>query len=187
MAGWGNQTAVWAALCACVLLARVSLVVGSNVVLPPSETEGVPVGLVMIEGAQITPESYIPLLNATQRAASGAGLSLWVGVPQFLGSVPDPVRISADVNTILQQMNKAGLPDGSPLFIAGHSLGGAMVQSYTAQHSSKFKGQILMGSFLLRSEEAKQYPVSTLTIGGELDGLCRVTRMGEAMLHYLLR
>ena len=74
----------------------------------------------------------------------------------------------------------------APLFSAGHSLGGIIVQGYTKSNPEKFKGQILMGSFLNRGQvEGKAgdkcpYPVPTLTIGGEVDGLARISRIAEA-------
>jgi hypothetical protein len=51
----------------------------------------------------------------------------------------------------------------------------------------KAQGMILMGAFLTRKYKTAvtaegrpqySYPVKTLTIGAELDGLCRVTRIG---------
>ena len=44
-----------------------------------------------------------------------------------------------------------------------------------------------MGSFLARKYRNETYPVSTLTISGELDGLCRVTRIMESFYHSILR
>jgi hypothetical protein len=43
-------------------------------------------------------------------------------------------------------------------------------------------GQVLMGGFLQRKYNwpTKTYPVTTLTVGGELDGLARCTRLAEA-------
>jgi hypothetical protein len=74
-------------------------------------------------------------------------------------------------------------------FYGGHSLGGAMMPDYVLTVDDA-KGQVLMGSFLTRKfkteatpEGRPQYafPVPTLTIGGELDGLCRLTRIAEAL------
>ena len=49
-------------------------------------------------------------------------------------------------------------------------------------------GQILLGSFILRKwrNQTDGYPVKTLTVGGELDGLSRITRMAEAYYHGVL-
>ena len=70
-------------------------------------------------------------------------------------------------------------------FFAGHSEGGAMLQEfYTPKTKDVITAQILMGSYITRVFK-KDYHFSydyapTLTIGAELDGLCRVTRMAEA-------
>ena len=60
----------------------------------------------------------------------------------------------------------------------GHSLGGAMMQDYVATTTTPLLGQILMGAFITRGNRnmTNGYPVPTLTLGGELDGLCRCTR-----------
>lgn len=74
-------------------------------------------------------------------------------------------------------------------FYGGHSLGGAMMPDYVAKSAADTAdGMVLMGSFLgriyktgstLEGRPQVEYPVPTLTIGGELDGLCRVTRIAE--------
>ena len=44
----------------------------------------------------------------------------------------------------------AGLKKTDPVFVGGHSLGGAMVQDWTFKQAGKIKGQVLMGATLLR-------------------------------------
>eukprot|EP00604_Paraphysomonas_vestita_P003231 CAMPEP_0174821450 /NCGR_PEP_ID=MMETSP1107-20130205/8139_1 /TAXON_ID=36770 /ORGANISM="Paraphysomonas vestita, Strain GFlagA" /LENGTH=380 /DNA_ID=CAMNT_0016038471 /DNA_START=298 /DNA_END=1437 /DNA_ORIENTATION=+ len=72
-------------------------------------------------------------------------------------------------------------------FYGGHSLGGAMIPGYV-YNTTKANGMFLLGSFLTRiyktgkTEEGRpqvEFPVPVLTIGGELDGLCRITRIAE--------
>lgn len=75
--------------------------------------------------------------------------------------------------------------------LAGHSLGGVMAQNYAAKNTDTIKGQILMGSVLLRSWHSINedgttkwdYDVPTLTLGGTKDGLLRVSRVAEAYWH----
>ncbi len=47
-------------------------------------------------------------------------------------------------------------------------------------------GQILLGSFLQRKNRSAAYAFPTLTMGGELDGVCRVTRIMEEYWHRTL-
>ena len=86
---------------------------------------------------------------------------------------------------------------GDNWFLAAHSLGGVMTQSFLNSDSdvadpSVFKGQILMSSVLLRDTREVQsddgstlydYSVPTLTIGGSKDGLMRVSRVAESYWH----
>jgi hypothetical protein len=139
----------------------------------------------MIQGADIKPEQYIPLMKEVQ-SVSKDSISLWVGIPEFVGDMA--FELDHGVNRILDQMKSAGMTT-STLFMAGHSLGGAMVQLWTADNAANVTAQILMGSFLTRvwkNDYVFSYPVPTLTIGGELDGLARVTRISEAYYTQLL-
>lgn len=75
--------------------------------------------------------------------------------------------------------------------IAGHSLGGTVAQDYANSHADTIKGQILMGSALLRGLRSindygtshYDYDVPTLTLGGTKDGLVRVSRLAEEYWH----
>lgn len=98
---------------------------------------------------------------------------------------PDPLTIENDVNNVLTEMQRAGLKEDVPLFIGGHSLGGIVVQNYAMKNAAKFKGQVLMGSFLNRGNVngTSPYPLTTLTIGGEKDGLARISRIMESAVY----
>ena len=83
---------------------------------------------------------------------------------------------------MLVDLSNAGM-NTSTYFYAGHSLGGAMIQLWVDQHVESVTGQLLLGSFLTRvwkKDYIFNYNVPTMTIGGELDGLARVTRIAEA-------
>ena len=66
-----------------------------------------------------------------------------------------------------------------------------MAQRYANKHADTIKGQILMGSVLLRENHSLNddgsthfdYEVPTLTLGGTKDGLMRVSRLAEAYWH----
>ena len=91
---------------------------------------------------------------------------------------------------MLKDLKSAGFT-GDNVFIAGHSLGGVMAQKYAKGKSDSIKGQILMGSTLLRDYRSIQddgkssydYDVPTLTLGGTKDGLMRITRVAESYWH----
>lgn len=168
---------------ALLLAVFASSVCGGDVILKPVKQTSKHVALVFIQGAQITPEQYVPLFKAVQEATTS--YSVWVGIPQFFADIADPLTIAKDVDKILSAMRAEGMSSES-LFLAGHSLGGAVVQGYVAGNSKNVHGQILMGATLLRKYRNETYPVPTLTMGGELDGLNRVTRIMEEYFHRML-
>jgi hypothetical protein len=72
--------------------------------------------------------------------------------------------------------------------MSAHSLGGVMSQNYVSSNKD-IKGQILMGSTLLRDKRTisesgttlfKGYNTPTLTLMGLKDGLMRISRGAEA-------
>ena len=148
-----------------------------DLVLKPTKTGKEDIGVVLIQGAEITTGKYAPLMKQVQMASKN--FSVWVGVPEFPLNAPQPFSISGCVDRILQSMNKSGMPKTAKILFIGHSQGGVMLQDYLAANPKIAAGQVLMGSFLLAKYRNVSYPVPTMTLGGELDGLCRVTRIME--------
>jgi len=142
----------------------------------------------LIQGADIKPEAYIPLAKEIQLLASSA-LQVWVGIPEFIKDSANPLVLDKGIERVLESLTSQGMSSTASLVTAGHSLGGAMVQLWTDEHKDRVSAQVLMGAFLTRSWKKDYifgYSVPTLTIGGELDGLARVTRMAEAFYTQLL-
>lgn len=133
----------------------------------------------MIQGAYITPEQYAPLGAAIQAASV---YTLWVGIPELPLDLAEPLALPTAISRVLKSMTEQGM-NASAVFYSGHSLGGAMVQDYVYKNGDSSQGQILMGAYLLRKYRNQTYPVPTLTVGGELDGLTRVTRIMEEYYH----
>ncbi len=168
-----------AILATAILLLASTLCVCDDIVLKPVKTGQPEVAIVYIQGAQIKPEQYIPTATAIQNSSA---YTLWIGIPDFLWDIPEPIVISGGIERILKSMRDAGM-NTTTIFYAGHSLGGAVLQSYLFSNPSGASGQILMGSFIGRDHRNITYPLPTLTIGGELDGLCHVTRIMEEYYH----
>eukprot|EP00928_Gymnodinium_smaydae_P062170 TRINITY_DN46090_c0_g1_i1.p1 TRINITY_DN46090_c0_g1~~TRINITY_DN46090_c0_g1_i1.p1 ORF type:complete len:575 (-),score=87.96 TRINITY_DN46090_c0_g1_i1:241-1917(-) len=163
-----------------------------TIVKAPAGKSGPPAAWILIPGAQIDTKVYQPLAQAVQQKAS---MPLWVAI---LGSsvpgapAPIPFELGRGIDEALREMEKQGLDLSSvKLFYGGHSLGSVFIQDHlSANHGDKgplagkvpVLGQVLMGGFIQRKYiyPAWSYPVSTLTIGGELDGLARPTRLAEA-------
>merc|ERR1712215_370478 len=158
--------------CVCLLFSQADFSHGASCDLmsPLSSATGEEMGLVIIPGAQITGEKYEALGKAIQNQLIGA--NLWVGLTKgWLGSFPNPVEIAGALNDCLGDAASAGL--AGPVFMAGHSLGGIMLETYIKDHPDKTEGIILLGSYLpdLFGDHSNQFPVPVLTAVGELDGL----------------
>ena len=103
---------------------------------------------------------------------------------------PEPILIDHYVQDTLKKLGESGFT-GDNIMIAGHSLGGVMAQNYANKNTDTIKGQILMGSVLLRDNRKINddgtthfdYQIPTLTLGGTKDGLMRVSRLTEAYWH----
>ena len=164
-----------------------------TIVLPPlSGATGEEVAIVWIHGASCEPEAYTTLATEIQSQGKDNGQKIWVGLPKFILDVPEPILIDKYVSDTLKELANAGFT-GDQVLIAGHSLGGVMSQDYAQKNKDTIKGQILMGSVLLRTAREINddgtshfnYDVPTLTLGGTKDGLMRVTRLTEAYWHQI--
>ena len=163
------------------------------IILPPPETPekrpSPPVGLIFIQGEGIPVQTYTDISKSIQ--ASASDLDIWVGIPKFIGESPIPREMGLAVDNTIRKMKQQGMPEAASLFFIAHSVGGIALAKYlnTFHELINAKGQVLMGSFLGKwyfkklDAEGKtivDYPVPTLTIGGTLDGLARVTRIAAA-------
>ena len=159
-----------------------------DVIMKPIKTGKESVAVVLITGPGVKPVQYNSLASTLQKVSS---YSLWIGIPEFSSDVVLDSTIAQGIDHILMSMKSQGMEDTVKVFFAAHSpvsaivLQNYLVKNVTLSHSST-SGQILMGSFLQRSYHTTpyQYPIKTLTISGELDGVCRVTRIME---EYYLR
>ena len=152
------------------------------IILPPGQT-GTPQALLFIQGADVPAGEYTDLLKLVQSKAKSA---LWVAIPEFTMNTPNPVEIKEKLLNIKAELAKQVKVE--KYFYAGHSLGGYMLSEFLKTNYQDATAVVLLGSFLTRDfnrlswpggENVVDYPVAVLTIGGELDGMCRVTRMAE--------
>ena len=109
---------------ALVLLA--AAIHASDVIVAPSDTSKTHIGFVVIQGASIPADRYVPLAHSLQEEMKES-ISVFVGIPSFLLNTPDPLTISSQVNSVITQMKSAGMNANAHIFIAGHSLGGIVV------------------------------------------------------------
>jgi hypothetical protein len=144
--------------------------------LKPIYTEGPELAMLLFQGAQIGADQYVSLATAIQKATTG--VQLWVSIPAALLDVQNPFTIGGAADRAKQSLASAGY-NGTEYIVGGHSLGGVAIQGYSESNPTGILGQVLMGSALQRKYRGTGYSIPTLTIGGELDGLFRVTRVAE--------
>ena len=164
-------------------------------ILKPPTRDSVEAAVILMPGAQISHTVYAPLGKAIQSAAAQTtGVpSTWVAILGYVGDVPQPVDIGPRIDYLLGEMKDQGLDTKTvKLFYGGHSLGSVFIQDHLFKYHGKsgpmggsieVLGQVLMGGFIQRKylQPSFSYPVPTLTIGGEVDGLARVTRLAESV------
>ncbi|GFO17496.1 titin [Plakobranchus ocellatus] len=80
-----------------------------------------------------------------------------------------------------QKLAEAGAGAGYDLFLAAHGHVGHVVSVYTEAVPGKVRGLLLLGTYLHRDFSLKDFPVSVMTIVGELDGVTRITRIASTV------
>lgn len=155
----------------------------TDIILKPIKQGAHTAALLFIHGAELPPDRYVPLLEQIQKTSSN---SLWIAIPSFLGDFPvEQVRPKV-IDEMLAKLHTSGMAMNTTVFLGGHSLGGITSQALAIKYQNKISGQVLMGSYLERKYRSANavYPVPTLTLSGELDGLARVTRIIESFYFY---
>jgi len=174
-----------------ILLVNLLTVCSGIIVLKPQNQDGLEAGFVLVQGAQIDAKNYQQFGLALQSKFPGR---LWVAVTEFPLSMPQPLSLGQQISSAIENIKKAGcnISKEMPFFFAGHSLGGIMMYDYILSNQTrnslpvKVAGVILEGSYVERKNREKIMNDPTvpniLTIGGELDGLNRITRMDLKLL-----
>lgn len=155
----------------------------SDIILQPVKQGTNNVALIFIHGFGLPPERYIPLFKQVQLTSGDA---LWIAMPAFANDIPVEETRPHVIDEMLAQLSTSGMPTDTRIFLSGHSLGGITSQDLAIKYENITLGQILIGSFLQLKYQSPEtmYPISTLTLSGELDGLTGVTRIIESFYFY---
>lgn len=184
---------VWALAISVIVAVRCD-----DLILKPKTTSSgaKAIALLFAPGFGIGPSAYEPLLTTLQTLVEQDGSkALWVGCPQMNGNITT-VGLEGALKKLSAKMTEAGLPADHGTLYSGHSVGGALLPYIVrkpdnmADGFNSPEGMMLLASFLVREFRTEaipekgpgqyEFPTAVLTIGGELDGLSRVTRMAEA-------
>lgn len=147
------------------------------IVLPPQNQSSAERLLIIVPGMNKSASEYENLAREIQQTAPQR---LWVGIVQFSADLVNPPQLNAAVEYIFNRVRAQGFADARPELttIAGHSVGGILAQYFVNQKS--YSSLILMASYLVRAEGSSSLPqadLPVLTLGGELDGQTRMTRI----------
>ncbi len=100
-------------------------------------------------------------------------------LPRHGRSVDIPFTMATAVETVAQAVESA--PDGIPVVLAGHSLGGYVAMTYASQHSERLAGLVLIGSTAVpKGPGAAVY--RALGWATEAAGPERMTRLNDRIL-----
>ena len=154
-----------------------------NIVLKPSKTAGLQAGYIFVQTCNVSARYYTKYAQQLQEKFNG---SLWIVLTEFSQDYPRPNLANSVMSSAYQQLKQAGFSYTSetPFFFGGHSLGGIVVQDYLLDSESfpfAMKGLFLKSSFISRRniDKINKKNWFLLTIGAELDGLGRLTRIAE--------
>ena len=161
------------------------------IILVPSQSNKLSIGLIYFPGTKIEPANYIKLLLNLQSKLTA---NLWIAIPEFINDFPSQDQMSDLVTQSLKSFNTYGFnfTKQTPMFMAAHSLSGHVVQDYLLVNTTipglpvNFTGLINYGGFITRYNRISINQTNfapVLTLGAELDGFCRLTRIAEAFYY----
>ena len=157
-------------------------------VIRPIKESDQSVGLVFVQGMMVDVEAYAALAREIQNQSSQA---VWVALVNFPMKIPNPLLYFKVTDQAIKELKAAGMP-GDNIYIAGHSLGGTILQAQDANlhggmedgdpgvNRPRLQGMILLGSYVTRKNQFVLSQLPILTLGGELDGMTRIGRIAEA-------
>lgn len=155
----------------------------TDVIIQPIKQGRNHVAIIFLPGFGVPPERYVPLFEQVQSISSD---SVWIAIPAFFNDIPLLQIRPTVIDEILSKLSTAGMPINTKIFLGGHSLGSLTSQELALRYQNRIAGQILTSAYLLSQYQLSQtmYPVSTLILSGELDGLTIVTRVIESFYFY---
>lgn len=109
--------------------------------------------IIFYPGAKVEAEAYLPLLVSLNE--EGYDIVL----------IRMPLRMAIFKVNAADDIIEQYQDEYANIYIAGHSMGGAMASSYASKNPSKVKGLILLGSYIYGNYS----PKDTLTIYGSLN------------------
>ncbi len=134
---------------------------------------------VIVPGALKTAAQYEAL---AARISADSRVGIWTAVLKMPLSMPNIAPLSPRVAEIVSYVQNFGVNiDFATTFVGGHSLGGVVAQNYAFKNP--VGGLVLLASYVTRSNRDRiasyEFPLPILTLGGEIDGKTRITRIAQ--------
>ncbi len=173
----------------CISASIIPTVNSSAIVLKPTSPKpsAPEMGIVFVQGALLNGDQYIPLAKAIQNQfeSQNPNLNVYISITNTWFEFPISFLATHAINQAYDELYKAGMSKSSTSYLIGHSLGGIAAVEYNKSHKTKkyIAGMILLGSIPERTEREKLKNESMMLIGGELDGLERISRFVEEFYH----
>lgn len=130
-----------------------------NIVFGQKESK---IGIIFYQGAKVEAEAYSYLGEALAKD----------GHVVVMPKLPLNLAILG-INVVDSVIEK--YPEVQKWYVAGHSMGGAMISKYAFQHEDKVDGIIFLGSYPAEDFSTKSLPM--LSIYGEVDALATVEKI----------
>ena len=161
----------------------------SSLILEPvnKNTSNEEVGFIFIQGAGLESEKYVSLSKQIQE--SNKDLNTWISITNSFFDLPLSIIATKAIEESYSDLLSRGFNKNSQIYLIGHSLGGvAGINYYIANEQNQkekknISGLIMLGSIPERSLREQSKNLNILILGGELDGLSRITRLAEEFYH----
>jgi hypothetical protein len=133
--------------------------------------------VVIVPGATKKASDYESL---ALKIAQDTRIPIWAVVLKTPTRAPFAPHLSGNLSSVISEVRAHGFSvDAGSVFLAGHSLGGIAAQNYAKNNA--LGGLVMLASYITRSNRSIttsfEFPLPILTVGGELDGQTRITRI----------
>jgi pimeloyl-ACP methyl ester carboxylesterase len=141
--------------------------------------------LVIVPGANKSASEYESL---AQKISSDSRVALWTAVLKVPHNIPVLGRLAPRLKELVAELrNRNAQFEVKDVFLAGHSLGGIAAQGFAKKNN--IGGLVMLASYITRQNRtvfaSREFPLPILTLGGELDGQTRITRVAAEFANTL--